>query len=347
MNPAPELSDTAAARSYATPWTLRVYEALPGNPFWLGTGFMIGLLLVYFVGRTLVDGAANATTNDVRVTVTQILLTAYAATAYAYLLMTARRSTNDLAPIARHTPQWQTIVDRAGTHPRWVLPLAGAANCLLIGVTATNITTPEAVDPWVWQSWSYDTYWQRATTASATWWMGCLFYVTVVESARLSRLSDAITSLDLLDLIPCQPLIRQGLINALLVIGMASVASLFVVEARYGPMLVGAWIGGVIFAWIALMVPLRGIRRKIRIAKNQELDWCRQTLKTARDELKSGAAEQQSIAEIIAYRTIIENIRNWPFDNPTLVRFALYLLIPLGSWVGGAFVERGLDLFLS
>jgi hypothetical protein len=160
-------------------------------------------------------------------------------------------------------------------------------------------------------------------------------------------LSDAIVSLDLLDLVPYQPLIRQGLTNALLVIGLVSVVSLLMVEARYGPMLVGAWISCVIFAWVGLMAPLRGIRRKIRIAKTQELDWCRQTLKTARDELKSGAGAQQSIGEIIAYRTIIEDIRNWPFDNPTLVRFALYLLIPLGSWLGGAFVERGLDLFLS
>jgi hypothetical protein len=62
--------------------------------------------------------------------------------------------------------------------------------------------------------------------------------------------------------------------------------------------------------------------------------------------LKSGAGGHHSIAEIIAYRSMIENIRNWPFDNPTIIRFALYLFIPLGSWLGGALVERGLDLLL-
>ena len=54
---------------------------------------------------------------------------------------------------------------------------------------------------------------------------------------------------------------------------------------------------------------------------------------------------QQSIAEMVAYKTMIENIRNWPFDNPSLTRFALYLLIPIGSMIGGALVERGLDFF--
>ncbi len=95
------------------------------------------------------------------------------------------------------------------------------------------------------------------------------------------------------------------------------------------------------------MLPLSGIRKKIRAARDRELDWCRQTLKIARDEMKSGAGQQQSIAEIMAYRSMIEKIRNWPFDNPTIVRFTLYIMIPLGSWLGGAFVERGLDLFLS
>ncbi len=95
------------------------------------------------------------------------------------------------------------------------------------------------------------------------------------------------------------------------------------------------------------MLPLSGIRKKIRAARDRELDWCRQTLKIARDEMKSGADEQQSIAEIVAYRSMIEKIRNWPFDSPTMVRFTLYIMIPLGSWLGGAFVERGLDLFLS
>mgnify|MGYP000099034232 CR=1 FL=1 len=30
----------------------------------------------------------------------------------------------------------------------------------------------------------------------------------------------------------------------------------------------------------------------------------------------------------------------WPFDAPTLTRFFLYVAIPLGSWLGGALVER-------
>ena len=146
---------------------------------------------------------------------------------------------------------------------------------------------------------------------------------------------------------PYQPLIRQGLTNALLVFGMVSVLSLLGVESRYWPALVGFWISFTVLAWIGLMLPLRGIRRKFKATKNQELEWCRKSLKASRDALKSGSGDGLSIADTLAYQSLIESQRNLPFDNSILVRFSLYLLIPLGSWLGGAFVERGVDLILS
>ena len=39
-------------------------------------------------------------------------------------------------------------------------------------------------------------------------------------------------------------------------------------------------------------------------------------------------------------------MREWPFDASTLARFGLYLLIPLGSWAGGALVERLINAIL-
>ena len=57
----------------------------------------------------------------------------------------------------------------------------------------------------------------------------------------------------------------------------------------------------------------------------------------ARDQLKDGATGEHSIADINAYKNTVESIRNWPFDSPTLTRFALYLLIPLGSMLGAQY----------
>ncbi|MCZ6708947.1 MAG: hypothetical protein O7B25_01135 [Gammaproteobacteria bacterium] len=270
----------------------------------------------------------------------------YSASMYAYLLTSAKKSAHELATAIEPELNGQVLVDRAGTHPWWALLLAAIA-INAFAATITIQSTAGLIHPWDWQALDYDVRWHRVVGLFFNWWIGCSLYVVVVESARLSRLSDEIQSLDLLDLRRFEPLVRQGLTNALLVIGMASVLSLFALDLGFILMLVGAWITMVMIAWVGLTLPLRGIRRKIRIATNQELQWCQQALKTARDALQAGAAGTQSIAEIIAYKTTIVQTRNWPFDNPTLVRFALYLLIPLGSWVGAAVVERGLDLFLS
>jgi hypothetical protein len=333
--------------SYASPWTLRVYDALPGSPFRIGVGFTVALVLLFFAGRTLTGNNINSNSNDLRIALTQILMTTYLASAYVGLLSTARRTTDELSPVGREIANWSSIADRVGTYRRGVLPLIGAASYLVIGIGVTNITTSAPTDPWDFQQWNYDVYWHRATTVLFAWWMACCCYVVIVESARSSRLSAEFESLDLLNLAPYQPLVRQGLINALLLIGGVSVMSLLGVESRYGSVIVAFWIVAILLAWVGLMLPLRGIRKKIKEAKHQELDWCRRSLIRERDDLKSGNGQKSSIGQVLAYRDMINGMRNWPFDNPTLVRFALYLLIPLGSWLGGAFVERGLDLFLS
>ena len=335
------------AKTYTTPWTLRAYDALPGNPISTGAVFATGLLLAFFVGRAIFGGAENSAPGELRVAVTQILITAFSATAYVYVLITARRTTRELSLAIPGLPNQQAIVDRAGKHSKWILPLVGAASYLIIGIGVTNATTSGLTSPWYWQGWNYDVFWHRATTVAFVYWIGCFSYVIVVESTRLSRLSNSIETLDLLDMRPYEPLIRQGLTNALLVFGVVSFLSLLGVESRYWPALIGFWISFTVLAWIGLMLPLRGIRSKFKATKDQELEWCKQSIKASRDALKSGSGEGLPIADTLAYQSIIENQRNWPFDNSILVRFSLYLLIPLGSWLGGALVERGVDLILS
>jgi hypothetical protein len=52
------------------------------------------------------------------------------------------------------------------------------------------------------------------------------------------------------------------------------------------------------------------------------------------------------MSEVVAYQQLVDGVREWPFDASTLVRFAIYLLIPLASWSGGAVVERVIDSLL-
>ena len=100
-------------------------------------------------------------------------------------------------------------------------------------------------------------------------------------------------------------------------------------------------LGVIALACVSLLLPLRGLRDSIRRAKQRELAWCHEQIRRARE----GSARDStlSLADLVAYRGLVEAVREWPLDAPTLRRFALYLVIPLASWLGGALVERMVD----
>jgi len=251
----------------------------------------------------------------------------------------------DMKPVFGIETKNQTILNGIGKHIWWKLVLAALAG-ILINIYATTTTTVGS-DPWIWQEQGFDARWMRILGPMFCGWMACLFYVLATESSRLSLLSKSIGQIDLLDLQPYKPLLRQGLTNVLLVVGIASICLLFLLEPGFVTLLTQLLVLFAVFAWIGLMLPLSGIRKKIKETKEQELNWCIDALKNARNQIKTGDENNPKISEVVAYKTLIENIRNWPFDSPTLARFALYLLIPLGSTFGGVFVERWIALFVS
>jgi hypothetical protein len=97
----------------------------------------------------------------------------------------------------------------------------------------------------------------------------------------------------------------------------------------------------------AFIVPLIGIHGNILAVKRLELDRLRDAIRIERatltDKLPGGKSASPHLANLIAYYQLIERTREWPIDAINLLRFALYLLIGLGSWLGSAMAERVLD----
>ena len=99
-----------------------------------------------------------------------------------------------------------------------------------------------------------------------------------------------------------------------------------------------------LMAAVVFVLPLRGLRRQIRARKAEELAQVREDIRLSRELAATSGPESgpagAKLPGLIAYMNQIESVREWPFDAPTLTRFFLYVAIPLGSWVGGALVER-------
>jgi hypothetical protein len=96
------------------------------------------------------------------------------------------------------------------------------------------------------------------------------------------------------------------------------------------------------------VLPVRGLHRRIRAAKEAELEHVRAAVARARQELlkESGAiAEAARMPGLLGYEQRITSVPEWPLDAPQLGRFGLIVLIGLGSWLGGAVVEHLLDAF--
>ena len=176
-------------------------------------------------------------------------------------------------------------------------------------------------------------------------------WVYLIDSARLySQIGERHVEVDLLDLRPVSPLTRHGLRIVLLVVlsipltlVLATVASPLASSspttlAIHG----GLWLVPVAAA--VFVLPLRGLRRQIRSRKAEELTRVREEILLDRNLVArrdSGSAEASTrLPGLLAFEKRIESVREWPFDASTLTRFFLYIAIPLGSWLGGALVER-------
>jgi len=314
-------------------------------------GALLAAMLVAFglwelsLGRVAdarIPGDPDRVVATARLAVTHMVCVAYLMAAFVYALRAGEQTLVRVGPLLDSGPQVEAALDASGD--RSALRIAAA-----VGVGAWLVSSfvgPGNVsfDP---REWTAEIAWHRVLGAA----IGVLGFrlgtLLVRQSARLSRLAAEIREIDLLELEPLAPFARQGLTNALLLLGCAASYSLFLVDLAYLVVAIPLWVGTAAIAAVGLLLPLKGTRDRIRRAKRSELDWCRARLREARQTLGDGTAGSTGLDELVAWERRIEEVPEWPLDASARARFALYLLIPLGSWSAAALVERGIDSLLT
>jgi hypothetical protein len=335
-------------------WTERVYTSVPLSPAAVGAAIAGVLVLAFGVselalGRHLLLREVedpSALLSDARVAVVHCLLAAYLPTAYLYLVRGYRGTLGelrgDLDCSDAEVAGLRARLDRYGPVAVGLAGLAGVGAVLFM----TRVTTPPQFDPWHWGAQIQEVRWHRVLSLWNGWWFGILILALVVGGTRIARLATRVSRVDLLDLRPLRPFTRQALLNALLTAGGIGITLLILVDSGFWEVVLGYWISSMTLIMIGLLASLLPLHRLIRDAKRRELDWCRDALIRERTKLREGGAERSRIDEIVAYRDVVEGVSAWPADSSTFARISLYLLIPLGSWAGGAIVERLVDSLL-
>ena len=187
------------------------------------------------------------------------------------------------------------------------------------------------------------------------WCAGRAAFLSLRGMRALGALAEAELRIDLLDLAPLSVFGRAAVRNCLLWLVSFSLGSLVFLnpEVTFRESLVvfvPVFLVNLTIAGLALWLPLRGVHERVSAAKRAELARIDAALRGDAAALRETRIAHwdhgAGLADLLAYRRYVDDVRSWPFEGPTLGRLALFVLIPIGSWVGGALVERAVEAAL-
>lgn len=182
------------------------------------------------------------------------------------------------------------------------------------------------------------------------WTVFKTLYAALEEDRRFAQLAARLRHVDLLDLSPLHVFGRRGLRRALRWLLLVSIAALVFVDAGTAlpPAVVLAGIFG--FAILSFLQPVWGVHRRLQATKRQELADLRRMIREERERLRAAgwrpAEAGGRFADLLTYEARIAAARTWPLDASILARLGFYGLLPLGSWLGSALIERGVGILL-
>jgi hypothetical protein len=257
-----------------------------------------------------------------------------------WIVRSVRREFDALAPALAIEPS-ELAAERAaiGRFSRSAL-LVACAGGVAAGIAVhslVNAILPPGSGPLEDRAWRF--------VRDVTIWVLAIRLIVVVigSSQRVSRLSERAARIDLLDLRGLAPLARIGLRSAFVFALAASLIAAMASDALTLPvtlltMVIVAGLGA-----FALLVPVRGVHRAIRAAKDADLLALREAVARTRtlalgSSVESGEAAAR-LGGLLALEAKITGVSDWPFDVGTFVRFFVFLALPLGSWIASAVVE--------
>lgn len=349
------MASTAPSPVFA--WTRRLYDAIPLSPGGVGV-LLAALLYGLFVAVELALGRTpirleGDLLGQALITLLLCVQLAYLCSVSISAAREAPRAVRRVRPLLEGSAvELDELEAAAAFRPRGVLLAAGLAGVVAGLLVPFLETAPGAWQVYEdWRRWTPESTWHRVLAPIIGWWSARLMALMLIDSRRHSRLARRIARIDLLDLRPLEPFARFGLSNALRVTGFVALFAFLLIDlGRYGLLVLFIAALTVLFATAALLLPVRGIHRRIRQAKQAELHAVHAGIRGDAAALHSSALAGRdttpSLADLVAYRELVAATREWPFDASTFMRFVLYLMIPLGSWLGGAFVERLVDAAL-
>jgi len=319
------------------------------SPLRLGIVISGTLIAILLVTETVFGRWDVLVLRDLRLAIVHCLLMGYSPAAFLYVLKSSRRTVEALqAPLGCTREESEALAASVVRLSRRGLVIFGLIGLAVNFVSldplssAVNLVTLDTLSAWNPATWNAEVAWHRILSGPMGWFAWWLGYAIITVSIRMSRLAEKLDHIDLLDLSPLAPFNRQGLTNALLLIGLLAISTLFLLETGFGGMMLRIGVTTLVMAALAVLPSVLRVRTRIRQAKDAKLRRIDESISTQVNALENSDAGQRigELADLVAYRGLIENVPEWPFTASTYARLILYMLIPVASWVLGGIVEE-------
>ena len=321
------------------PWSVRLFAAAPFPPVVSALLCCAAIAVAYatycwIAGIPLADGTAEFQ-------LLQVAMIAFTPAATVYAMRGAERDLADLAPVLR--PE----TGREGAGLARVL-LIGRRTLALTGAAGVAIAIGFLLAPGSWADGrpavDHPVFlWAAARSVAMGWLIARTVTIELGIAFGFARLGMRGVVVDWLDQRPLAPFSRKGLRSVLLLLLFSFLFSLFLLEPWGSTVAIPMLVLFPALCVAALLLPVSGVRRQLVGAKRAELARVDAALRAeAEANLKEGAALAAGarLSNLVAYRGLVEAASTWPFDLGVWLRFALYVSLGLGSWLGGALVER-------
>lgn len=321
------------------PWSVRVFAAAPVPPF-VSSLFVCAAIAVcyaiycWIAGIPVRDGTAEFQ-------LLQVAMISFTPAATVYALRGAERDLADLAPLLRDEP------GREGTGIERVY-LIGRRTLTLVGAVGAAIAVGFLLAPGSWvggrPALDHPVFlWGTARSVAMGWLIARTVTIELAVAYGFARLGQRDVAVDWLDQRPLAPFSRKGLRSVLLLLLFSFSFSLFLLEPWGKTVAVPMLVLFPFLCVAALLLPVSGVRQQLAASKRAELARVDAALRAEVEaNLKQGAALATGarLSNLVAYRGLVEAANTWPFDLGVWLRFGVYVSLGLGSWLGGALVER-------
>ncbi len=321
------------------PWSLRLFATAPIPPA-LWALFTFG---AWAFGSALYCAVLNLPfwTNFAEIDLLQISILSIAPLATLYALRGAERDLDDLRPLMRGDAS--AAVPDSGR-----IFLLGRRTLAGIGAAGVAIALVLLFTPGSWQDGKPavehpNFAWAALRTSVLGWLVGRSVGIELAIAWGFAKLGEHGVDVDWLDQRPLAPFARKGLRSVFLLLLYSVLFSLFLLEPWGRVVAIPLLVLFPALCVAALLLPVSGVHRRLVASKQAELTRVDAALRSeAQASLAAGARAPADarLSNLVAYRGLLDAAGTWPFDLAIWLRFFLYVSLGLGSWLGGALVER-------